>query len=351
MSIIEPITEPSQNQPRFPLIVRVPKPSFDDQFPEFLGFAILNGLLVLLANNLPRIMSVFAPLPPPIRALLMMVPLMLVAMLFLRKSGGPAIARIQKAARKSRGKETHAFIADVAKALPTFIYDKRVYTKLAFTLRDEGHTGDTVILFTDFSPMIVDNPLRDVIGPVSLDEADPVFQSIATGSHDSTNPDLERSSSEAGESRPHQPKRWIYPGGVGYLGSITVLLGVLLAISIWFFGQPLISSIIVAAFLVLLFLIPLFRHELTSCTWYLVSGGLVMREPGTKKRDTKVHLFRPNDSILVFKELGPQAWLMIVHDDTNSGLTRVSEAERCLLLRAWLSPIPPPTVEKFVDLT
>ena len=49
--------------------------------------------------------------------------------------------------------------------------------------------------------------------------------------------------------------------------------------------------------------------------------------------------------------VGCATWRLSVADAESSEITTITDRERQLLLRAWLSPVPPPPLEQLVDLS
>ncbi len=84
--------------------------------------------------------------------------------------------------------------------------------------------------------------------------------------------------------------------------------------------------------------------------WMLIPGGLLSlsRTPFAKK-DT-IHLFRREDSVLVVFHASRAMWSTFVTDESKTQTIETTAREAQLLLRAWLSPIPPPPLEQLGEL-
>jgi hypothetical protein len=85
--------------------------------------------------------------------------------------------------------------------------------------------------------------------------------------------------------------------------------------------------------------------------WLLVPGGIVRRSAKSRSSQWKVHLFTRRNAVLLITESRRSNRQICVADATESATTNVTVAEAQLLLRAWLSPLPPPTADQLSDLT
>ncbi|MBI4716434.1 MAG: hypothetical protein HY763_01395 [Planctomycetes bacterium] len=84
--------------------------------------------------------------------------------------------------------------------------------------------------------------------------------------------------------------------------------------------------------------------------WFLVPGGMVRRSAKPFNRRPRLHLFERATSALVLYYLAGTRWLAAVADAGDSASAMITQAETVLLLRAWLSPLPPPPVQRLSDL-
>lgn len=87
----------------------------------------------------------------------------------------------------------------------------------------------------------------------------------------------------------------------------------------------------------------------TSSRWVLVPGGLVVRAP-RRRGDWKVHVFDPATSLLIITNQIDQWCHVYVWDFATSDALPLNRSEAELLLRNWLSNMPPPSVEELSDL-
>ncbi len=84
--------------------------------------------------------------------------------------------------------------------------------------------------------------------------------------------------------------------------------------------------------------------------WFVVPGGLIVRKAGRLDRRWKVHLLEPASSVLMVFQAGRHQWIVCAAGEDFSDRVVVTKREADFLLRAWLSPLTPPPVEKLTDL-
>ncbi len=84
--------------------------------------------------------------------------------------------------------------------------------------------------------------------------------------------------------------------------------------------------------------------------WFVVPGGLIVRKAGRLDRRWKVHLLEPARSVLMVFQAGRHQWIVCAAGEDFSDRVVVTKREADFLLRAWLSPLSPPPVEKLTDL-
>lgn len=82
--------------------------------------------------------------------------------------------------------------------------------------------------------------------------------------------------------------------------------------------------------------------------WLAVPGGLLVRK--SARREWKLHLYTPGESLLCLMREETGAWNAIIADTVQCNDARMTGAEAHFLLRAWTSPIPPPPLERLSDL-
>ena len=84
--------------------------------------------------------------------------------------------------------------------------------------------------------------------------------------------------------------------------------------------------------------------------WLVVPGGLVRRTGGRFQKQWRLHLFERSSSVLCVVRWSGQRWRVLVADGTEIDRHLVTRNEMDFLLRAWLSPWPPPAAERLDDL-
>jgi len=84
--------------------------------------------------------------------------------------------------------------------------------------------------------------------------------------------------------------------------------------------------------------------------WLAVPGGLILRKAGLCDRRWRLYVFRPCDSILALYKRGRHQWVLCIACEGLLERTIVTKREADFVLRAWLSPLLPPPVEKLADL-
>ena len=103
---------------------------------------------------------------------------------------------------------------------------------------------------------------------------------------------------------------------------------------------------------VLLLMMLLWPHAARDLNrqWFLVPGGLVLRRSSWRQSHWTLHLFQRRTSVLLVGRMQRQRWGLIVADAETAATAAITEAEADTLLRAWLSPVPPPPIERLSDL-
>lgn len=81
-----------------------------------------------------------------------------------------------------------------------------------------------------------------------------------------------------------------------------------------------------------------------------VPGGAVLRRTGWRQPNWRLHVFDRRTSNLMVVRIWRQQWGVYVHDGEQSARTLATKQEADFLLRAWLSPLEPPTLERLSDL-
>lgn len=96
--------------------------------------------------------------------------------------------------------------------------------------------------------------------------------------------------------------------------------------------------------------LPASRGGFTGRQWLLVPGGLVLRKSSWLRSGWNVHVFDRRRSVALLFRHWRQNWGLAVADADEFGLTIGTRQELEFALRAWLSPLSPPPVERLSDL-
>jgi len=84
--------------------------------------------------------------------------------------------------------------------------------------------------------------------------------------------------------------------------------------------------------------------------WLLVPGGLASRRARFRRRDWELHLFQRESSVLILRNQWRHFWWAYVADRQTVQMAGMTPREAVMLLRAWLSPLPTPPLERLSDL-
>ncbi|MBU0718165.1 MAG: hypothetical protein KJ749_07960 [Planctomycetes bacterium] len=84
--------------------------------------------------------------------------------------------------------------------------------------------------------------------------------------------------------------------------------------------------------------------------WFVVPGGVLVRDTGRRAKDVCLHVYDRRESALIVHRMRAGSCAVLVADADSHHRTTITRHEATLLLRAWLSPVPPPPVEQLTDL-
>lgn len=85
--------------------------------------------------------------------------------------------------------------------------------------------------------------------------------------------------------------------------------------------------------------------------WLVANGGIVLRYSRMRDKDWKLYVFNRRSAVLSVRELHKTGqWWVGVSDAERTESTVMTAAEAQVLIAAWLSPLPPPPVERLTDL-
>lgn len=226
--------------------------------------------------------------------------------------------------------------------------------KLPAALVSVGLLGQTVYVGWDVALESIE-PLTNAFEPRLLNEADEAFDELAEAatSEGSTfdGPDADSPTSYSDRLALRRIRRNVKIRG----GWVPVAASAVLLISagveslergsiIWYFPVMLFG-----------FLFSLFGVATTGAfskeQWLIVPGGLLLRKAANRGKKVSLHLFDRRQCAMCVQQQHAGRWNVSVADADASETTTITDRERRLLLRAWLSPVAPPPLEQLVDLS
>ena len=260
-------------------------------------------------------------------------------------------AEIRKYAEKTPVADVRSYIAAIAHSVPLSA-DRRILKEVANALRNKHLAGVVVRLWWQSPPEPPGGPIDVPFEPIQLDEVDQAFFDLG----ESISPQSELTSGRASNHSADDQLMRRFRRFAKMPGLLIITIG--LIIQFVGFSMLLLESGVIDwrfglwGILVVMMGWIFFRgYGVDPTLWWLVPGGLIRRTPRKRSASSEVHLFHHECSVLLFRPQSKHLWTMIVSDAATFGTVLVSELEMDMALRAWLSPIPPPSVEKLVDLT
>ena len=129
---------------------------------------------------------------------------------------------------------------------------------------------------------------------------------------------------------------------------VLVLLGLLLTYGLGFPAPPLspISLVLLAIILVLLMI---WARSVGRRQWFVAPRALIVRRAGWLQSRWKLHLFERRHSVLCVLRQSKAVWRVVVGDARSTYARALTRAEAQFLLRTWLSPLPPPSLDRLSD--
>lgn len=194
-------------------------------------------------------------------------------------------------------------------------------------------------------------PLRVQISPQILDENDPAFieLELATNAADS----VARGDGKAPNSMP-KFLRTIARNMEVRLGNWIgmILLGNGFAIECKLLIKTGTFSVWMAVYgigFIVLAILTLRTPSESNRQWLVINGGLLSRRGRFGSSKSRLHLFGRRKSLLCLYQRRKGAWMVCAADSETDDSAIITRREVDMLLRAWLSPLPPPDVSKLVD--
>ena len=268
-----------------------------------------------------------------------------------------SVGRLRRRSAQFAEAGLHHPVADSLKrvlAEPSMLGSEERFKRYARALISLGRAGETIRNCPPKHVTPID-PITVPFEPHPLDEPDRWFGGQDDGLEDQPDADLlepealEQLRAEAVKRARNQPKAW---RGMGWLGTALFVLPttafVMYAFSV---GQVTWTAIFLCG--VVLFALLGWGQAtgvLKSVQCFVVPGGLAVRQAHLGSMKWKVHLFDRRNSVLIVHRVDYGRRTVFVADADTDRRLAVTPAEADFLLRAWLSPIPPPPPEQLTDL-
>jgi hypothetical protein len=227
--------------------------------------------------------------------------------------------------------------------------DQRLVKLLAST----GRLGETIRVWRYRRPS-TPKPLQVDFETRPLDEADTSFMELEAGVMSGPSAvSLDTPRAIRDESLRRQVRKRVFMFGNWWLFPLFLFNVVMLIVVSFTERKFQFGLLFQIPFLLALLFGPTYYRGLLkkSFQFFLLPGGLLMREVNAHSRDVKLHVFDRRQSALCLYEQSKYMWRWAIADQNRYCYFIASPREADLLLRAWLSPIPPPPVERLSDLT
>jgi hypothetical protein len=194
-------------------------------------------------------------------------------------------------------------------------------------------------------------PLTVTIEPLPLDESLPTIARIASGNTD----DIAHERGEANKNETNDPLLRTIKRSITLAGGKTLLIvcgvaWVFLAVASIVEWRINLGFLFLSGFFLLAIVAPFGRGAMMSSQqWLIVPGGLIGRR-ANYRGGWNVHLFDPRESVLAVHRIWFSQWFVSVADRESHQSAIITPTEVNALLRAWLSPLPPPPREQLTEL-
>jgi len=228
---------------------------------------------------------------------------------------------------------------------PSFSQDNRPIRRQLRRLVGKGHIGSVYRLWKHVRPPNVE-PIVAAFEPVEVNESDVLFRRLTDLP---SNVASESTPSGAHMTLPHSVfHRNIRLRG-GYSRTIVAAFGVSFGLTILARSGNVPCFVVVLWGLLIagIFLLTPANSD-PKQHWLVIPGGL-LRRSWKRRSETELHVFAADRSMLVAREEKNKTWIVQLADAKVDGWLRVTRFELDILLRAWCSPLPPPTVEQLSD--
>lgn len=183
--------------------------------------------------------------------------------------------------------------------------------------------------------------------PMELDETHPMFAELMAA-HGSRIRDP-RDDADGGASlapRTGTIKRWIVRSGLP-VAMLVIWINPLMQFIVNPQAQR-INLVMLAAMVATLVLIVLW-HRMQGAQWFLIPGGVVVREGGVRSWGVKLSRLTPADTVLVIQPF-PPGWRATLWRGKRQFGRTLTGPEAEALLAAWRSPVATPSESQLSDL-
>jgi hypothetical protein len=267
----------------------------------------------------------------------------------------PRVVRIR--VRKALSRHPHAplgLLADVALREADNYGPSQGVCALATYLAEGGRLGCALRFCPENVGGVVE-PILLPFEPRPLDEADLALLALAeAGTEDTAGslPAADCRSGCAGDQVFRTVRRRVRRSGGLFIACLSVLQVFSLAYQAHDFVQTgRVSAVWVAlSVLALAILLGLEAAVYRSREWLAVPGGLVMRKARLLRTRWQVLVFNQHNSVVCISPIVSSRWQLLVADGRKVHATAVTKSEAEFALRAWLSPLPPPSPDQLTDL-
>ncbi len=259
--------------------------------------------------------------------------------------------RVRQALEESAGSPIETRISQIL-GITRSLYPQDLVREAAKTLVAEGCLGTAIRIApvdqaTGIDPIAVPFEPRRFDELAEVDSAEP-SQTKTETDNDGEARDRERAASPATVPRGIRRNLMLKGGWV-----VLVVLGfnwVARAIESWQRRTITPFFMFMTVVLLALLLLPAGQNLITGRQWLAVPAGIVLRKGKWLKRRWDLHLFGRGGSVLVVYKLYRRQWVLVVANRDACESTLGTKQELDAVLRAWLSPLAPPTLEQLSDL-
>jgi hypothetical protein len=136
-----------------------------------------------------------------------------------------------------------------------------------------------------------------------------------------------------------------------------ILTGVAACVLIWMVVKAIIAPggisrdwMIVLAVIVAVFGVTWWRRKFPNPQVFLVPGGFLVRRSPWYSQRWSLHVYDRSHSVLIARQQIKESWQLRVADSEAQDTVVATEVQAAQALRAWLSPLAPPTLEQLSDL-